>query len=73
MASDIGWGGLPFMVPSKTAMHYIMHAHSIIPEEEIAAGAHYRARQDMLDNVSITFFMLNNLLFFFKILFNDHS
>jgi len=39
------------MVPSKTAMHYLMHAHSIMPEEEIPTGAHYRARQDMLDNV----------------------
>ena len=64
MASDIGWGGLPFMVPSKTAMHYIMHAHSIIPEEEIAAGAHYRARQDMLDNVSTIFFMLQSPFLF---------
>ena len=52
MASEIGWGGLPFMVPSKTAMHYLMHAHSIMPEEDIPAGAHYRARKDMLDNVS---------------------
>ena len=65
MASDIGWGGLPFMVPSKTAMHYIMHAHSIIPEEEIAAGAHYRARQDMLDNVSTIFIMLSQSPFLF--------
>ena len=53
MASEMGWGGLPYMVPSRTAMHYLMHAHSIIPEEEIPAGAHYRARQDMLDNVSL--------------------
>ena len=55
MASEMGWGGLPYMVPSRTAMHYLMHAHSIIPEEEIPAGAHYRARQDMLDNVSTIF------------------
>ena len=51
MASDMGWGGLPFMVPSRTAMHYMMHANSIKPEEEIQQGAHYRARQDMLQNV----------------------
>jgi len=51
MASDIGWGGLPFMYPSKTAMHYLLHAHSVIPEDEVPPGSHYRARQDMLQNV----------------------
>merc|ERR1712168_1333851 len=50
MASDIMWGGLPFMVPSGTAMKYLHHA-KVIPEEEVPSGAHYRARKDMLDNV----------------------
>ena len=48
---DIGWGGLPIMFPSKTAMNYLWHETNIIPEEEIAQGSHYRARQAMLDNV----------------------
>merc|ERR1719495_1084309 len=29
----------------------MMHANSIIPEEDIQQGAHYRARRDMLKNV----------------------
>ena len=51
---DIGWGGLPIMFPSKTAMNYLWHETNIIPEEEIAQGSHYRARQAMLDNVRPT-------------------
>ena len=51
---DIGWGGLPIMFPSKTAMNYLWHETNIIPEEEIAQGSHYRARQAMLDNVRLT-------------------
>merc|ERR1712004_949875 len=50
MASDRMWGGLPFMVPSKTAMKYLHHA-KVIPEEDVPVGAHYRAREDMLQNV----------------------
>jgi len=38
------------MVPSNTAMKYLHHM-KVIPEDDIAAGAHYRARTDMLDNV----------------------
>ena len=53
---DIGWGGLPIMFPSKTAMNYLWHETNIIPEEEIAQGSHYRARQAMLDNVRPTNF-----------------
>ena len=52
MASDRMWGGLPFMVPSKTAMKYLHHA-KVIPEEDVPVGAHYRAREDMLNNVRI--------------------
>lgn len=47
---DIGWGGLPFIYPSNTAMKYLHHV-KVIPEDEIPVGAHYRARTDMLDNV----------------------
>ena len=42
------------MFPSKTAMNYLWHETNIIPEEEIAQGSHYRARQAMLDNVRPT-------------------
>jgi len=38
------------MVPSKTAMKYLHHA-KVIPEEDVPVGAHYRAREDMLQNV----------------------
>ena len=48
--ADRMWGGLPFIVPSNTAMKYLHHT-KVIPEDEIPAGAHYRARKDMLDNV----------------------
>merc|ERR1712026_49050 len=50
MASDRMWGGLPFIVPSGTAMKYLHHA-KVIPEEDVPVGAHYRAREDMLNNV----------------------
>ena len=50
---DRGWGGLPIMFPSKTAMDYLWHRTDILPEEDIAPGAHYRARRAMLDNVSL--------------------
>ena len=50
---DRGWGGLPMMFPSKTAMDYLWHRTDILPEEDIAPGAHYRARRAMLDNVSL--------------------
>ena len=41
------------MFPSKTAMNYLWHRTDILPEEDIAPGAHYRARRAMLDNVSL--------------------
>merc|ERR1711994_1037115 len=50
MASDQMWGGLPFIVPSGTAMKYLYHA-KVINEEDVPVGAHYRAREDMLNNV----------------------
>ena len=61
---DRGWGGLPMMFPSKTAMNYLWHRTDILPEEDIAPGAHYRARRAMLDNVSlltkyITYILIN--------------
>ena len=52
MASDRMWGGLPYIVPSKTAMKYLYHA-KVIEEEEVPVGSHYRAREDMLQNVRI--------------------
>jgi hypothetical protein len=51
MASDRMWGGLPFMTPSRTCMKYLYHA-KVIDEEDVPVGAHYRAREDMLKNVS---------------------
>ena len=50
MASDRMWGGLPFIVPSRTAMKYLYHA-KVIAEDEVPVGAHYRAREDMINNV----------------------
>ena len=50
MASDTMWGGLPFIVPSGTAMKYLYHS-KVINEEDVPVGAHYRAREDMLNNV----------------------
>jgi len=47
---DRGWGGLPFIYPSTTAMKYLHHV-KVIPEDEVPVGAHYRARNDMMDNV----------------------
>ena len=43
------------MVPSKTAMKYLHHA-KVINEEDVPVGAHYRAREDMLNNVRIKIF-----------------
>ena len=54
MASDQMWGGLPFIVPSGTAMKYLYHA-KVINEEDVPVGAHYRAREDMLNNVRFPF------------------
>jgi len=51
MASDRMWGGLPFIFPSNTAMKYLHHA-KVMNEEDVPIGAHYRAREDMLNNVS---------------------
>ena len=48
MASDRMWGGLPFIVPSNTAMKYMFH-EKVINEEDVPVGAHYRAREDMLN------------------------
>jgi len=55
MASDRMWGGLPFIVPSNTAMKYLHHA-KVMNEEDVPIGAHYRAREDMMKNV-IFFFL----------------
>ena len=54
MASDTMWGGLPFIAPSGTAMKYLYHA-KVINEDEVPIGAHYRAREDMLNNVRFPF------------------
>ena len=36
----------------------------MVPEDEIPVGAHYRARTDMLDNVSIYFYGINDEYYF---------
>ena len=51
MASDRMWGGLPFIVPSNTAMKYMFH-EKVINEEDVPVGAHYRAREDMLKTIT---------------------
>ena len=55
MASDRMWGGLPFIVPSHTAMKYLYHA-KVIGEDEVPVGSHYRAREDMINNVRFGYF-----------------
>ena len=50
MASDRIWGGLPFITPSRTAMKYLYHT-KVMSEDEVPVGAHYRAREDMMNNV----------------------
>ena len=55
MASDRIWGGLPFITPSRTAMKYLYHT-KVMSEDEVPVGAHYRAREDMMNNVRNHFF-----------------
>jgi len=55
------WGGLPFIFPSNTAMKYLHHT-KVMPEEDVPIGAHYRAREDMMNNVSLHF----NFIFAWK-------
>ncbi len=55
------WGGLPFIFPSNTAMKYLHHT-KVMPEEDVPIGAHYRAREDMMNNVSLHFNFKNTVL-----------
>jgi hypothetical protein len=55
------WGGLPFIVPSNTAMKYLYHA-KVMPEEDVPIGAHYRAREDMMNNVSFKCLPFNPII-----------
>ncbi|XP_023321508.1 uncharacterized protein LOC111696192 [Eurytemora carolleeae] len=45
--SDLMWGGVPFQIPSKTAMKYISRAVKVKRECEIPVGGRYNARKTM--------------------------
>ena len=40
----------------RTAMKYLYHT-KVMAEDEVPVGAHYRAREDMMNNVSFHTFM----------------
>jgi len=50
-ASEISWGGLPFMLPSPTCFKYSQSAMQVVPERMIRIGARYRARKNMVEHV----------------------
>ena len=50
-ASDVTWGGIPMILPSTLAMRYLHYERDIIPERCIEAGARYRTRKAMDENV----------------------
>lgn len=45
--ADRMWGGVPFTIPSKTAMKYLSGAVKVPRESAIEAGGRYNARQTM--------------------------
>ncbi|CAB4062548.1 unnamed protein product [Lepeophtheirus salmonis] len=50
MASELGFGGLPLLVPSNTAYKYLHHT-KVIDQEDVPVGASYRAKSDMEKSV----------------------
>ena len=52
MASEMMFGGIPFMTPSTLAMRYLYYEHNIIPERCIEDGQRYRARRNLVEHVS---------------------
>merc|ERR1712154_167282 len=47
MAADLMWGGVPFTIPSVTAMKHISGAVEVKRECNLPIGGHYNARQTM--------------------------
>lgn len=45
--ADMMWGGVPFTIPSITAMKYISGAVKVQREANLPIGGHYNARQTM--------------------------
>merc|ERR1711973_111741 len=45
--ADIMWGGVPFQLPSKTAIKYLGRAVKVKRECDIPVGGRYNARQTM--------------------------
>merc|ERR1711950_62127 len=45
--ADLMWGGVPFTIPSVTAMKYISGAVQVKRECSLSIGGHYNARQTM--------------------------
>jgi len=45
--ADLMWGGVPFTIPSVTAMKYISGAVQVKREKNLPIGGHYNARQTM--------------------------
>eukprot|EP00096_Caligus_rogercresseyi_P016235 TRINITY_DN882_c0_g1_i1.p1 TRINITY_DN882_c0_g1~~TRINITY_DN882_c0_g1_i1.p1 ORF type:complete len:160 (-),score=28.25 TRINITY_DN882_c0_g1_i1:81-560(-) len=50
MASELGFGGVPLLVPSNTALKYLHHA-KVMDKSEVPVGASYRAKTDMESSV----------------------
>merc|ERR1712130_601211 len=44
---DVGFGGVPFVLPSKTAIKYLSGAVKVKRESAITTGARYNARKTM--------------------------
>merc|ERR1719186_759587 len=44
---DVGWGGVPRMSPSDTAIKYMIGNVKVKNEEDLPAGGHLRARRTM--------------------------
>merc|ERR1712083_55603 len=45
--ADLMWGGVPFTIPSKTAMKYLSGAVMVKRECNLPAGGHYNSRKTM--------------------------
>ncbi len=52
MASNMSWGGMPFLTPSPTCYKYLHEQTRVVPERSIRIGARYRARKNLVEHVS---------------------
>merc|ERR1712061_653882 len=44
---DLGWGGVPRMQPSDTALSYLNSIHKFVKDEDLPAGSHLRSSRIM--------------------------